>query len=260
MPQLTKPTATIPRLQQWLPITVILCLATSLYLFQLDTESLAWDEFFSIRDAKALNPDALKVRPVYYLLLHLWMQFGSGDAWLRGLSVVFSFGSVCLIYRLGRYLGGEITGLVSALIFTLSPYFIYNAQEVRMYMVSIFFGLAGSLFLSHALTKPTHKWMAIWVVARWLALLTYPLNVFLLLADFSLIVVKFPKENRILAKFAIWMGALVIAWFPFANSLRQAASKFTSGWIEIVSPPQFKRCLLLLKNFHRPLVAIVTTC
>lgn len=249
MSQLTKPTATIPRLQQWLPITVVLCLAIGLYLFQLDTESLAWDEFFSIRDAKALNPDALRIRPIYYLLLHIWMQLGSGDAWLRGLSVLFSLGSVFLIYRLGRYLGGKITGLVSALMLTLSPYCIYNAQEVRMYMVSIFFGLTGSLFLSYALTKPTHKWMASWVVARWLALLTYPLNLFLLLADFSLIVGNYPKKRDILTKFAASMSALVIAWFPFANSLRQAASKFTSEWIEIVSPPSLKDAFFYLKIF-----------
>ncbi|PWZ67890.1 glycosyltransferase family 39 protein, partial [Staphylococcus pseudintermedius] len=88
------------------------------------------DELFSIRDAKELRLN-VNIRPLYYILLRVWMQFGTSDAWLRGLSVLFGLGSVFLTYQLGRRLAGEKTGLLAALLLALSPLFINHAQEVR---------------------------------------------------------------------------------------------------------------------------------
>lgn len=230
-------------------IWFILVLATVLYLYQLGTESLAGDEFFSIRDAKTIFNSGLRVRPVYYLLLHVWMQFSTSDAWLRGLSVLFSLGGVILIYLLSRRLAGEITGLVSALIFTLSPHLIYNAQEVRMYMVSIFWGLAGGLLLTYALEKPTKGWLCSWIICRLLALLTYPLNLFLLLPDIVVIGWKFRNQRPILLKFATWLLLLALLWLPFAYSLYNATPIFMSEWIDIVDKPTLKDAAFFVRIF-----------
>ena len=61
----------------WQPIGLILLLATGLYLYQLGTESIWIDEFLSIHKNQTganLPPSNLK-RPLYFLLLHVWMQF-----------------------------------------------------------------------------------------------------------------------------------------------------------------------------------------
>ena len=50
-------------LRQWMPITLILLLATVLYLYHIGTESLWIDELFSVLDAKELKLNA--VRPLY---------------------------------------------------------------------------------------------------------------------------------------------------------------------------------------------------
>ncbi|NEO45295.1 MAG: hypothetical protein F6K55_14635, partial [Moorea sp. SIO4A3] len=76
-------------LWQWIPIALILLLAAGLYLYQLGTESLWVDELYSVNDAKRLPGHLGLIRPLYYIILWLWMQFGTSDAWLRGLSVLF---------------------------------------------------------------------------------------------------------------------------------------------------------------------------
>lgn len=149
------------RLQQWLPIALVLLLAATLRFYQLGTESLWIDEIYSIRDARSLPTNLLNnTRPLYYLLLGVWMQFGSSEAWLRGLGVIFGVGSVFLIYLLGFRLSGKATGLVAALLLSLSPLAINHSQEVRMYMLSVCLGLGGTLALSHGLERPLNPRLA----------------------------------------------------------------------------------------------------
>jgi mannosyltransferase len=227
----------------------LLLLAIGMYFYGLGAESLAEDEFFSLRDATSLNPDALKVRPVFYLLLHVWMQFGSSEEWLRGLSVAFSLGSVLLIYGLGRRLMGTATGLTAAVLLTLSPLHIYNAQEIRMYMVSLFFGLAGTLFFAKALEKPKHTYLAGWAIFRLLANLTYPLCVTLLLADAFLCFFVFRKRPQTIWRFGAWAALIVILWSPFFLNLLSATPEFMDGWVEVVSAPTPRKVIGLLKIF-----------
>lgn len=235
--------------KSWLPINLILLAATGLYFYQISTESLAWDEFFSIRDAQTLNPEALRIRPVYYLLLHGWMQLGTSDAWLRSLSVIFALGSIILIYWLGCRLVNRTTGLVSAVLFTLSPYCIYNAQEVRMYMVSVFFGLGGTLLLTYALEKPTHSRLAFWSSWRLLAMLTYPLNFLLLLPDLCIISLQFRHQRSTWLKFVLWLVIITLLWLPFAYALKIAEPVFMSGWVDIVQKPSLKDAVFFVKKF-----------
>ncbi|MFM6402770.1 hypothetical protein, partial [Planktothrix sp.] len=59
----------IHKIPTWLPITLILLLATILYLYQLGTEPLWQDEFYSIEDAETFNILDPGVRPLYYMFL-----------------------------------------------------------------------------------------------------------------------------------------------------------------------------------------------
>ena len=56
---------------QWLPLSLILLVATALYLYQLGTESFWVDELYSVNDAKAVPVDFPLIRPLYYVLLYL---------------------------------------------------------------------------------------------------------------------------------------------------------------------------------------------
>lgn len=218
----------------WLPIAIILVIATGVFTFRLGNEGVWIDELFSIRDASAFdNPleiyKASRLRPLYYVLLSVWMRFGSSDAWLRLLSVIFAIISVFLIYRLGRRIAGEAEGLIAAALLTTSPLFINHAQEIRMYALSLCMGLAGTLFLADALLterprQPSQKTLAGWALFRLLAICTVPLNITLLFPDALLIFLRFRKERAVLLSFGKWVVLLLILWSPAVAPLLKDAS------------------------------------
>ncbi|WP_088241544.1 glycosyltransferase family 39 protein [Calothrix rhizosoleniae] len=200
------------QLSQWFPITLILILATALRLYQLDTEGLWIDETFSFRDAENFKlTDLIGIRPVYYALLRVWMLFGTTDAWLRGLAVLFGIGSVFLIYYLGHRLAGRAVGLISALLMTFSPLFINHSQEIRFYTLSTCLCLVGTLILSYLLESPSKILLGWWAITRILATLTAPLNVLMLIPDTILYCWRFRKERRWL--FLLGKGFSLIGCF-----------------------------------------------
>ncbi len=219
-------------LYRWLPIALILGVAAVLFTFRLEGEGLWLDELTSIQDASLTPLDAYRenqLRPLYYFLLMGWMRFGSSDAWLRSLSVVFAIVSVLLIYRLGRRLAGEAEGLVAALLLTISPLFINHTQEIRMYVLSLCLGLAGTLFLVEALLtepprQPRQTTLAGWSFFRLLAIYAVPLNITLLLPDALLIILRFRRERTVLADFTKWLLLLLVLWSPSVLSVVKEAS------------------------------------
>ena len=203
-------------LRQQVPISLILLLAATLYFYQLDAESAWIDEIYSIRDVKTgqgLPPHNL-IRPLYYILLSVWSNFGSSDAWLRSLAVIFGLGSVFLTYLIVCRLLDKPEGLVAALLLTLSPLFINHAQEVRMYSLSAFVGLAGTLVITYALESPTNFWIGWWASLRFLAIMTVPLNVTLLIPDLVLVGFKFRQQRPVLFTFGKWFLLICIFWAP----------------------------------------------
>ncbi|NEN94534.1 MAG: hypothetical protein F6K50_03030 [Moorea sp. SIO3I7] len=224
------PLARVNSLQEWIPITLILLLAVTLYFYQLGTESLWIDELYSIHDAKAIPEKLRLTRPLYFILLRLWMFFGESDVWLRGLSIPFGLGSVFLTYCLGRRLVGQRVGLIAALLVTLSPVFINHAQEVRMYSLSTFLGLVGTLALTHGLERMTTVSISCWLIARLLATLTTPLNCLLLLPDCLLLVWKFRKRYRVLLGVGAVLLVVGIVSLPWIFQVATASSAFFDGW------------------------------
>lgn len=218
----------------WLPIGIILAISAALFTHRLGDEGVWIDELFSIRDASAYdNPfdvyRASRLRPLYYVLLSIWMRFGSSDVWLRSLSVIISVVSVFLIYKLGKKLAGETEGLIAAALLMTSPLFVNHTQEIRMYALSLCMCLAGSIFLADALLtkrteKPAQKVLAGWAIFRLLAICTVPLNLTLLIPDALLILLRFRREPKVLVSFALWTLGIFLLWSPaIAPLLKDAA-------------------------------------
>ncbi len=238
--------------RQWLIITSVLFLATTLYLFELDTESLWIDELFSIEDTqtgKGLPPSNL-TRPIYYLLLKGWMQFGTTDAWLRGLSVLFGVVSVFLIYQLGRRLAGEKEAGLAALMLTLSPLFINHAQEVRMYTLSTCLTLGGTLALTYAFERPTIFRAGCWAILRLLSILCVPLNMALLVPDVLIIFLKYRQQRRTLLTFGTWLLFVGALWMPCVYSVAHATSSHSGeGHVSRRAVPGIMEAVRLLRSF-----------
>jgi mannosyltransferase len=263
-------TQSIPR---WLPISLILLAATALFTYKLGDEGLWIDELFSIRDASQSPVEVYKdtnFRPLYYLLLNFWMQFGSSDTWLRLPSVISAVVAVFLIYRLGRRIAGEATGLTAAALLSTSTLFINHAQEVRMYALSLCLGLAGTLFLANALLTPieqtaaqktpsqktpSQKTIAGWALFRLLAILTVPLNITLLGPDVIMILLYFRRDRSTLIKFAGWLLVILALWSPAILSLAADAapsSDYAVSRAQYLDPPGFKNLIYPLKFWMVP--------
>jgi len=227
----------------------ILSLATFLYLYKIGEESLWTDEFYSIADAKLVPDEVSKIRPVYYIVLRVWMLFGENDIWLRMLSVPFALGSVFLIYLIGKRLLGTYVGIVSALLLTLSPLFINHAQEIRMYTLSTFLGLLGTFFILKLLEKPKTASLIGWIGFRILAILTTPLNILLLLPDTIILIYQYRHRGRLIAALAGILLALLVLSFPWLEAFYNASLDFFGAWTSSIPKPGITNILSRLTNF-----------
>lgn len=197
--------------KSYIGIYAIILLASVLFFYQIDTESLWLDETFSIVSAQTRNSLNFN-RPLYFFLLKIWLYFGESDAWLRSLSVLFGLISVWLTYRIGHDLVNRSVGLIAALLVTLSPFVINHAQEVRMYVLSMCLSLAGSL----ALTRLIRTWrmpdILWWLVFRCLAVLTTPINILLFAPDALILGWHFRQYNSTALRWVLkkWWLLLLI--------------------------------------------------
>jgi hypothetical protein len=123
-------------------LPALLLLGLGFCLFGLTRFPLQGDEYNSIAEAWKLGLNWQSL--VYAAFLRGWLAIGSGDAWLRLLSVIFILGTVACLYGLGWTLGGWKLAAISGLLASTSPFLIYHAQEVRFYALFIF---SSSLFL-----------------------------------------------------------------------------------------------------------------
>jgi len=130
-------------------------LALGLRLYHLNAQSLWYDEGFSVY-LSHMSPGEIVSRtaadiqpPLYYLLLHGWMQLlGDDEPVVRGLSVLFGVLTVPLIYAVAWQLfHSRPAGLLAALVLAVSPLHIWYGQETRMYTLLIFLCLLSSYWL-----------------------------------------------------------------------------------------------------------------
>lgn len=237
---------TAQRFPSWLPLVLIVSVALILRVYQLGTESLWVDEQFSIRDARALN---LGTRPLYYLLLHLWMKLGTSDAWLRLLSVPFSLASVVLTYTLARRLVSESTAHLAAFLMAVSPLCVGYAQEIRMYALSLCVTLLGTLSLVRFMERPQIPQFGLWAFWRLLAILTTPLNVSLLLPDILVFGWRFRRQTKWLFALGLGLASMGLLSLPFLQVLKTAAPRFFDSWVAYQAKPNILSIPSILTSF-----------
>lgn len=237
--------------QQGLPIGLVLTLAAVLRLYQLSTESVWIDEMLSIDDANNFEFGIPYIRPFYFMLLRGWMQLGSSDAWLRGLSVLFGLGTVWFTYQLGCRMIGRSTGVVAAFLASISPLFINHSQEIRMYSLISFLSIGGTLALSRAFEKPTYTSLGWWVLARIALLLTNSNNVLLLLPDMVLAGWQFWHKRRWLLSFALGLGTIGVFFLPplYVLLWGGASADFMENQVGDYSKPGLTQIVGMLTQF-----------
>ena len=167
-------------------LLVVLLVAFLLRVYQLDSQSLWWDEGHSIAMASApiaqiaTQPGMDVHPPGYFVLLHLWMgAAGTREYALRYLSVFFSVLTVALVMRFARtlsYAAAAGCGAFAALL----PLYVAYAQEIRMYaLLTCLASLGGYAQWRILFYKPSRRWWGIYALAMTASLYTHYFTFFI---------------------------------------------------------------------------------
>ncbi len=194
---------------RWVGALTLLALAVRVAL--VDVQSLWLDETLSIQQAGLPLGQLWEFQltgnvhvPGYHTLLHFWMEaFGTGEVAVRMLSVVLGVAAVPLFAVLARDLFDTRTGVVAAGVGAAAPFWVWHADEARMYPLLLTVGLAGLVLLRAALRHGGVGWWAGYAAA--LAAGAYS-HYFLWLmppVHLALVLLGRPGRRRLLA----WFGA-----------------------------------------------------
>lgn len=151
------------RWRPWLIVGLTL-LAFGLRLYRIDAKGIWWDESLSLFRASQSLPYILgghidiqgvttvdQHPPLYFAVLHGMLRLaGESDLALRWASLLAATLIVPLLYALGSRMGGFRAGAWAALWGALSPFYLWYAQEARMYAQVTALGLAATYLLWRA--------------------------------------------------------------------------------------------------------------
>jgi mannosyltransferase len=134
-------------------LAIIIALVTCFY--GLTANSLWFDEAFSVELARLDWTSMWDVitrqeanMMLYYVLLHSWLQLGSGEFVARAPSAAFAVATVVPLYAIGRHLLGHRQAAVAVMLVVVNSFFVRYAQELRGYsLVLLLTTTASYLFL-----------------------------------------------------------------------------------------------------------------
>ncbi len=120
-------------------VIIVLLLATAFRLYQIQTQSIWFDEGWSAYSAiqpdlqAAIDSDKTNP-PLYYVIVNIAARgFGDSEFALRWISLAFGLVGIALAYQLGKKLFNANAGLMAAFLTAFSPLLWWAAQEARMY-------------------------------------------------------------------------------------------------------------------------------
>lgn len=230
----------------------ILLLALALRLWRLGAESAWIDEAYSIALAKHTVIEILKGTaadqhpPLYYLLLHYWLRFGSSVVYARTLSLIVGMINIGQTLKFGRKLAGDWLALGAGLLLAISPMHVWYSQEARMYILLASLTTASTVELWDCLQGRNH-WL-LYALFSILAIYTHYFAIFVFSAH-ALQVIAWAWMKREKRGLFYWAGAMLIVglvflpWFPIA--LNQTRFH-TMLWIGTPGTTDFRDTLLRL--------------
>lgn len=137
---------TLDRKTRWGSLLAVLVTGVAMRLYRLDSWSLYADEIYSVYRARLPVMELITVPltidshpPGYYLLLHYWMElFGTSTFDVRTLTVSLAALTLVGIYWLGKELYDDRVGLIAALLYAVSTFYVHFGRVARMYSLVTF--------------------------------------------------------------------------------------------------------------------------
>lgn len=206
-------------------IFLILLLALTLRLYQLDKYTLWYDEadvvlnkwgadkLYSFtrlfdKDFLVRNMDYLTV--YCYGFIYFWQElFGKTEFILRLPSVIFAILTIIFIFILGKRFFGIRSGYLVSFLLAISPLSIYHSQEVRPYTGIGFFTLIGAYSLLMILEDSGKKYSIIYIISNVLNVYFHSVATFVLISFIIFVMLKI-KTYRHLARSLILIHLIIV--------------------------------------------------
>lgn len=218
-------------------ISIIIFLGFLLRLYGVTDQSIWFDEALSIYYSQVPLSDVLGLRsntpPLYYLLLHFWLQImGNSEFSTRLLSLFFGTIGIFSIYILGSLIFNKITGIYSALLLAVSPIHIYYSQEIRTYALFFLLTLL-SMYFYVKLKEGFSKGSVVgYIVFSVLLIYSHLYGVFILLAqNIDQFIIHNFKQLRKFKSWILLQLVIIILYIPWLIQLPEIIATKTYPWI-----------------------------
>ena len=116
--------------------------------------------------------------PLYFVLAWASAKLGSAPELIRLPSLLAGTATIPLVYLIGRRTAGELAGVVSAAVITLSPFMIYYSVEARSYALLIALLCGSVLAMLKAIESGRARWWALYAACSGGAMLSHYTAVF----------------------------------------------------------------------------------
>ena len=176
--------------------------------------------------------------PLYEIILHFWTSlFGISEFSVRIPSVLFSSLTVYFIYLITRRYFGVKTGVLAAVLFSLSNYQLYFAHEARVYpLFMLLTVISMTLFLKLLRYKDSRALVYAFITINVLLLYSHFFSWFILVIEFASILVLYRKNKKELLRFVFYLGWILLFYLPYLGVFVSRFIDSSGGtWIETVS-------------------------
>ena len=251
------------------PLWIAVIVGAILRLYHLGQHSLWYDESTSLLGAQFvdwkftfLSASESRLTPLFAVLGKVWYMLGTevfgftmgthaGDAYLRGLPLIFGVALIPMTYLLANYvLQHKTAAWVAAWCMALSPLQIYYAQEYRPHTLYAFLVCAGMYVSLRALDEGTRKYWITTVVIGVLAFYAYYFSAVYLVCMNIFALVNFKRYRHRVRAWTLSQLAILLLIIPPALMARTVWDTHTSAAEHWFPHPTLKTILLTLKNMY----------
>jgi len=180
-------------------------------------QSLWADEVLSLRyaapESSLFNP-AIWFRgqgPLYFVLLHLWGKLDANEFALRSLAALIGGAAVCLTYSLTFRLHGFRIAVLSAILLSTSPFFIWYSQEVRYITLMILTSLFAMYAFQRILWSSHRGWWIAYGFSLILAIAAFVANILLPVVQ-GMYLIGSRSRRPLMRK---WLVCQILVFVPF---------------------------------------------
>lgn len=228
---------------------LILLLAVGVRCWHLSFRSLTDDEGYSLMLSQFAPGDIVEFTardvhpPLYYLLLHGWLQLvGHSVAGVRLLSVIPGVITVVIQALLLQVLVGRRAALLAALLMAIAPFAVRYSQDVRMYSWLALWLWAATLVLVLWVRSPARwVWLVLYTALMTAALYTHYFAGLALATHWVYLLWLRLRRGRAEVWAPAWwaatgmIGVLFVPWLPSLLAQLQHTG-LSLGWLPAVTP------------------------